>query len=116
MAGPVLAGDTQLSALLPLLPVPSDLSFLDWYITTGIAQSWQTHFVDEALADYRVHPTNMHGTMIRDRTGERTIAAGTRATDSVGNAFGSGSGHRRSETGGACLCRSSTRRDAAGLP
>lgn len=60
-------------ALLPLLPVPSDLSFLDWYITTGIAESWLTYFVDEVLADYRVHPTNMHGSMIRDRTGERTI-------------------------------------------
>jgi len=61
------------AALLPLLPVPSDLSFLDWYITTGIAESWLTYFVDEVLADYRVHPTNMHGSMIRDRMGERTI-------------------------------------------
>jgi len=60
-------------ALLPLLPVPSDLSFLDWYVTTGIAEGWLTYFVDEVLADYRVHPTNMHGSMIRDRTGERTI-------------------------------------------
>jgi len=60
-------------ALLPLLPIPSELSFLDWYITTGIAESWLTCFVDEVLADYRVHPTNMHGSMIRDRTGERTI-------------------------------------------
>ncbi len=60
-------------ALLPLLPVPSDLSFLDWYVTTGIAESWLTYFVDEVLADYRVHPMSMHSSMIRDHTGERTI-------------------------------------------
>jgi len=60
-------------ALQQLLPVPSSFSFLDWYITTGIAENWLTYFVDEVLADYRVHPSNAHSSMILDRTGEKTI-------------------------------------------
>lgn len=59
-------------ALLPLLPVPSDFGFLDWYLTTGIAEQWDSAYVDEVLADYRIHSTNMHRSMVRDGTGERT--------------------------------------------
>lgn len=59
-------------ALQPLLPVPAELKFLDWYLTTGIAESWDSFYVAEVLADYRIHTTNMHRTMIRDRTGEAT--------------------------------------------
>jgi glycosyltransferase involved in cell wall biosynthesis len=59
-------------ALASLLPVPSTFRFLDWYVTTGIAEHWDTLYVDEVLADYRVHPENMHRTMVLDRTGEST--------------------------------------------
>jgi glycosyltransferase involved in cell wall biosynthesis len=61
-------------ALLPVLPVPPQLSFLDWYITTAIAENWLMYFIDEVLADYRVYPSNQHSSMIRDRTGEQTIS------------------------------------------
>ena len=46
--------------------------FLDWYLTTGIAEGWETLYIDQVLADYRVHAGNMHLAMVRDRTGERT--------------------------------------------
>jgi glycosyltransferase involved in cell wall biosynthesis len=58
------------AALMPLLPIPSTLSFVDWYITTGIAERWACAYVDAVLADYRVYPTSLHHTMVRDRSGE----------------------------------------------
>jgi glycosyltransferase involved in cell wall biosynthesis len=59
-------------ALSPLLPIPTDLRFLDWYLTTGVAEQWNSAFIDEVLADYRIHSDNMHRAMIRDRSGEAT--------------------------------------------
>jgi glycosyltransferase involved in cell wall biosynthesis len=58
------------TALAPLLPIPSTLSFVDWYITTGIAERWTCAYVDAVLADYRVCPGSLHHTMVRDRSGE----------------------------------------------
>jgi glycosyltransferase involved in cell wall biosynthesis len=58
------------SALEPLLPIPSRYHFLDWYLTTGVSESWKCAYVDRVLADYRIHPTNMHKAMILDRSGE----------------------------------------------
>jgi glycosyltransferase involved in cell wall biosynthesis len=58
------------AALEPLLPIPSTLSFVDWYISTGIAERWACAYVDAVLADYRVYPTSLHHTMVRDRSGE----------------------------------------------
>jgi glycosyltransferase involved in cell wall biosynthesis len=59
-------------ALAPLLPIPEDFRFLDWYLTTGITERWNSEYVDEVLADYRIHSDNMHRAMIRDRGGETT--------------------------------------------
>jgi glycosyltransferase involved in cell wall biosynthesis len=59
-------------ALLPLLPIPARFRFLDWYLTTGIAQTWDCCYVDAVVADYRVHAGNMHRAMVLDRTGEAT--------------------------------------------
>lgn len=61
-------------ALLPLLPIPADFRFLDWYLTTGITERWDSYYVDEVVADYRLHAANMHRAMILDRTGEVTSA------------------------------------------
>ena len=58
-------------ALEPLLPIPSEYSFLDWYITTGIAHRWKTAFSGAVVADYRVHGENQHKRMVRDRSGEQ---------------------------------------------
>ena len=58
-------------ALGSLLPIPSGYSFLDWYITTGIAHRWKTAFSGAVVADYRVHEENQHKRMVRDRSGEQ---------------------------------------------
>jgi glycosyltransferase involved in cell wall biosynthesis len=54
------------------LPVPDGMNFCDWYMALCVAELWQVAVVDEVLADYRVHPQQMHATMIGDRSGERT--------------------------------------------
>lgn len=69
---PAPATMVRREALLPLLPIPSRFRFLDWYLTTGIAQRWECCYVDAVLADYRVHSGNMHRAMVLDRTGETT--------------------------------------------
>jgi glycosyltransferase involved in cell wall biosynthesis/predicted SAM-dependent methyltransferase len=55
------------------LPIPSRFEFNDWYLSLSIAEQWQTYFVDEVLADYRVHPNSMSHVMIRDRWAEPII-------------------------------------------
>lgn len=59
-------------ALMSVLPIPSALTWGDWYLTLGIAERWKLAYVDQVLANYRIHTTNMHRSMIRDRTGETT--------------------------------------------
>jgi glycosyltransferase involved in cell wall biosynthesis len=55
------------------LPIPSNLRFNDWYLSLSIAHRWPLFFIDEVLADYRVHPNNMHYAMVRDRWAEPII-------------------------------------------
>jgi glycosyltransferase involved in cell wall biosynthesis len=69
---PAPATMVRREALQPLLPIPSHYRFLDWYLTTGIAERWDSCFMPEVLADYRVHGANMHRAMILDRRGEAT--------------------------------------------
>lgn len=69
---PAPATIVRREALLPLLPIPSRFRFLDWYLTTGITETWDSGYVDALLADYRLHETNMHRAMVLDRTGEVT--------------------------------------------
>jgi glycosyltransferase involved in cell wall biosynthesis len=59
-------------ALAALLPIPRDLRFLDWYLTTGITEQWNSAYIDDVLAEYRIHNDNMHRAMILDRGGEAT--------------------------------------------
>src|SRR5579864_1688288 len=67
---PAPATVVRRTALAPLLPIPSTLSFVDWYITTGVAERWACAYVDAVLADYRVCEGSLHHTMVRDRSGE----------------------------------------------
>ena len=55
------------------LPIPNHLKFNDWYLSLCIAQCWPLFFIDEVIADYRVHNNNMHTAMIRDRWAEPMI-------------------------------------------
>jgi glycosyltransferase involved in cell wall biosynthesis len=54
------------------LPIPANFRYLDYYLTTQAANVWDFACVDEILADYRIHPGNMHSAMVLDGQGERT--------------------------------------------
>lgn len=54
-----------------VLPIPEGRNFLDWYCTLNMARRWDFAFVDAILADYRLHPGNMHKAMTREMYGER---------------------------------------------
>ena len=60
-------------AWLATLPVPSHLSFHDWYFTTMIARSWDFYYCNRVLADYRVHPGNMHTHLVHKKAEEPSI-------------------------------------------
>jgi glycosyltransferase involved in cell wall biosynthesis len=60
-------------AWLQALPVPSGLAFHDWYFTVMIARRWQLFHHGEILADYRVHPGNLHTAIVLNRTEEPSI-------------------------------------------
>lgn len=60
-------------AWLRTLPVPPDLSFHDWFFTLLIARDWDFYYLPEVLADYRVHPANLHTAIIRNKTEEPSI-------------------------------------------
>lgn len=58
---------------LAQLPVPGDLAFHDWYFTVLIARSCDFCFVNDVLADYRVHDANHHATISRTGAEERSV-------------------------------------------
>jgi glycosyltransferase involved in cell wall biosynthesis len=60
-------------AWLSALPVPSGLAFHDWYFTLMIAREHDFYFLNHVLADYRVHPGNLHAHITRDKTEEPSI-------------------------------------------
>ena len=60
-------------AWLAHVPVPAWLAFHDWYFTALIARHWDFCFVDDVLAEYRVHPANLHSAVARDGSEERSV-------------------------------------------
>jgi glycosyltransferase involved in cell wall biosynthesis len=56
-----------------VLPIPAGLDFTDWYLTLRVARLYPLYFVNEVLADYRLHGSNLHRAMVRDYGEERTI-------------------------------------------
>jgi glycosyltransferase involved in cell wall biosynthesis len=55
------------------LPIPAGLGFSDWYLTLRMAREWPFCYVPKVLADYRIHPQNLHAKMIADRSEETTV-------------------------------------------
>lgn len=55
------------------LPIPPKFKFNDWYLSLSIAEHWLIYFIDEVLADYRIHSNNMHSSMVRDGWAEPII-------------------------------------------
>lgn len=52
------------------MPVPQGMNFCDWYMNLTMAETAQVAVIDAVTADYRIHPANMHATMVMDGTGE----------------------------------------------
>jgi glycosyltransferase involved in cell wall biosynthesis len=55
------------------LPIPEGLAFNDWYFNVMMARRCEFYYVDRVLADYRVHASNHHMRVVRDRTEESSI-------------------------------------------
>jgi glycosyltransferase involved in cell wall biosynthesis len=60
-------------AWLDALPIPSGLSFHDWFFTLKIARNAPFYFRSAVLADYRVHRANYHTVITRNKTEEASI-------------------------------------------
>lgn len=60
-------------AWLEVPPVPEGLAFHDWYFTLMMARRWDFYYVDQVLADYRVHSNNHHTRIVQNRTEEPSI-------------------------------------------
>jgi glycosyltransferase involved in cell wall biosynthesis len=67
-------------AWVDAVPVPDGLAFHDWYFTVLIARRYPFHFIDQVLADYRVHGSNHHSKISKDGSEERSVL---RVLDSV---------------------------------
>jgi glycosyltransferase involved in cell wall biosynthesis len=53
------------------IPIPTGMNFCDWYMNLTMAESAPVIVIDKVVADYRVHPLNMHATKVYDGMGER---------------------------------------------
>lgn len=60
-------------AWLSVPPVPEWLAFNDWYFTLFMARNWDSFYIDAVLAEYRVHTSNHHSLIARNKTEERSI-------------------------------------------
>jgi len=60
-------------AWLGCLPIPEGLAFHDWYFTLQMARRAPFYYRDRVLADYRVHPHNLHIAIIRSRMEEPSL-------------------------------------------
>ncbi len=60
-------------AWLEALPLPAGIAFNDWYFNLMMARRRPFSYVNNVLADYRVHAANHHVRIVRDRTEEDSI-------------------------------------------
>jgi len=61
------------TAWLKALPVPDGLAFNDWYFTLMMAREHEFYFINKVLADYRVHSSNHHSSIVLNKTEEPSI-------------------------------------------
>jgi glycosyltransferase involved in cell wall biosynthesis len=55
------------------LPIWEGLAFNDWYFNVMIARDYEFCYVNEVVADYRVHATNWHARVAADKTEEPSL-------------------------------------------
>jgi glycosyltransferase involved in cell wall biosynthesis len=58
---------------LESLPVPDGLAFHDWYFTLLASRKWDFYFIDDVIADYRVHNANHHSAISANGSEERSV-------------------------------------------
>ena len=56
-----------------VLPIPAGLAFNDWYLNIMMARRYDFYYIHRVLADYRVHPSNHHAKISRDKTEEASV-------------------------------------------
>jgi glycosyltransferase involved in cell wall biosynthesis len=71
ICAPASAGRRE--AWLEHVPVPDGLAFNDWYFSLLIARRYPFYFLDDVIADYRVHGANHHARISKDGSEERSI-------------------------------------------
>lgn len=54
-------------------PIPDGFAFSDWYLNLRMARTYTFYYRACILADYRIHPQNLHAQPIRDRSFEHTV-------------------------------------------
>ena len=69
VAAPTILGRT--SHWRRAIPIPTGMNFCDWYMNLTMAETAPVVVIDKIIADYRVHPLNMHATKVIDGMGER---------------------------------------------
>jgi hypothetical protein len=55
------------------LPIPEGLAFNDWYFNLMMARDYDFCYVNRVFADYRVHGTNHHTKIIKDKSEEPSV-------------------------------------------
>ena len=60
-------------AWLQALPIPEGLAFNDWHFTTMIARRYELYYIDAVIAEYRVHPANLHTAIARSGREEESV-------------------------------------------
>jgi glycosyltransferase involved in cell wall biosynthesis len=53
------------------IPIPAGMNFCDWYMNLTMAETASVVVTNKIVADYRIHPLNMHATKVCDGMGER---------------------------------------------
>jgi glycosyltransferase involved in cell wall biosynthesis len=71
VCAPASAGRRE--AWLEHVPAPDGLAFNDWYFSLLIARRYPFYFLDDVIADYRVHGANHHSRISKDGSEERSI-------------------------------------------
>jgi glycosyltransferase involved in cell wall biosynthesis len=69
VTAPTILGRT--SHWVRAIPIPTGMNFCDWYMNLTMAETAPVVVMDKVVADYRLHPLNMHTTKVYDGMGER---------------------------------------------
>lgn len=70
---PVCTMMMRRAVLERVLPFPTELLFMDWYLVLQLARDHQVYYMARTFADYRLHPQNRHRQLQTDRAYVPTV-------------------------------------------